>query len=270
MELERRHIRLEGSSNLRDIGGYPTADGMRVKWGRVFRSGSLWGLTAADWQWMDAQGFAVLCDLRSDAERELAPTIWQGRSPPPRTVDRNYDGTILFDRGEGRLADNVGAIESQLYLKFATLLAPSIRGFFQALQEGEAPAVVHCTAGQDRTGLAVSLLLGALGVDRETIYADYLLSPQLRRPDRELDRNALASRADSNAVAAYYSSIVARLGPDAFAPKPLIHANGKPLVDLALTAIEKEWGSVENYVEAELGMGQDQLVRLRTHLLEPA
>lgn len=269
MDLTGRHIQLNGSSNLRDIGGYPAAGGMRVKWGKVFRSGSLWGLTGSDWQWMDEQAICVVCDLRSDAEREIAPTVWRGKIVP-RQVDTIYDGSILFaSRGKQRSA-GVGALEGELYVQFAQLLAASFGGLFHALQSGEAPAIVHCTAGQDRTGLAVALLLGALGVDRATIHADYLLSTQLRRPEFELDRGGLEEMADRNVVAAFYTDLLARHGPNVFEPRPLVDVEGRPLVEIAFTAIEREWGSIEQYLESELGMGPDHLANLRKHMLEAA
>jgi len=269
MELDRRHIQLNGSSNLRDIGGYPAADGMRVKWGKLFRSGSLWALHGSDWQWMDEQGIRVVCDLRSDAEREIAPTVWRGKVPP-RPVDRSYDGEILFARRTPENSAGIGALEGGLYLKFAKLLGKSFGGLFDALQSGEAPAIVHCTAGQDRTGLAVALLLAVLGVPRPMIHADYLLSTQLRRPEFELDRAGLAEIADRNVVAAYYVKLIERHGPTIFNPRPLVDLKGRPLVRTAMDAIEREWGSIEAYFDEELGMGPAERANLRSHLLEPA
>lgn len=268
MESEDRHVQLQGSSNLRDIGGYRTACGRRVRRGRVFRSGSLWGLTEADWGWMDATGFAVLCDLRSDAERDLAPAAW-AVSKPPRQVDAIYDARLLFDRSNRELARGVGGLEASLYATFAQLLAPSFKGLFQALANGDAPAIVHCTAGQDRTGLAVALLLGALGVETDAIHADYLLSTQLRRPAKEMDLDRLSDHADSNVVAAFYVDLIARKGADTFRPKSLVDDAGRPMVTVALAAIERQWGSVDAYLADQLGMGPSELEALRGHLLEP-
>lgn len=267
MDLERRHVRLQGSSNLRDIGGYPTACGRRVKWGHVFRSGALWGLTEADWAWMSERGFAAVCDLRSDAEREITPTRWLVKLAP-RQVDQNYDAALLFGgRGVERTA-GIGALEGELYVLFAKLLAPSFKGLFQSLLEGDAPALVHCTAGQDRTGLAVGLLLTALGVDQATIHADYLLSTDLRRPEHEMNRAQLTALADSNVVAAFYNGLLSRHGPGVFVPKRLLDEQGRPLLEIAFAAIEREWGSIDSYLDAELGIGPTERVRLKDQLLE--
>lgn len=269
MDLQRRHIQLKGSSNLRDIGGYPAAGGKRVKWGAVYRSGALWGLTTDDWRWIEEKGIAGLCDLRSDAEREIAPTIWQGSSVP-QILDQTYDGAALFARSARDPSAGIGAIEGGLYLLFARLLAPSFRGLFHALHDGKKPVIVHCTAGQDRTGLAVALLLGALGVDRETIHADYLLSTELRRPEHEIDRESLSEMSDRNVVAQFYSDLIARHGPSVFTPKRLVDESGRPLVDIALEAIDREWGSVACYLDTELGVGAPQIARLQEMMLEPA
>lgn len=267
MDLERRHVRLQGSSNLRDIGGYPTACGRRVKWGHVFRSGALWGLTETDWTWMGERSFMAVCDLRSDAEREITPTRWLDELKP-RQVDQIYDAALLFGGRGVEQAAGIGALEGELYVRFARLLAPSFKGLFQALLEGEAPALVHCTAGQDRTGLAVGLLLTALGVDQATIHADYLLSTDLRRPEHEMNRIQLVELADSNVVAAFYAGLLARHGADVFAPKRLLDEQGGPLLEIAFAAIEREWGSIDAYLDAELGVGPTQRTQLQDHLLE--
>src|SRR3546814_9462119 len=73
-----RHVPLEGGSNLRDVGGYETADGRSVRWNVIYRSGALSRPSAVDWQWMIERDIGVVCDLRSGEERALAPTDWQG------------------------------------------------------------------------------------------------------------------------------------------------------------------------------------------------
>lgn len=267
MELERRCIRLEGGSNLRDIGGYKAVDGRRIKWGHVYRSGSLWGLTKADWGWIDQRQIRAICDLRSDGEREIAPTVWDARQVPLQ-VDEIYSADHLFTRRRRGSEAGVGEMETRLYGLFSRLLAPSFRGFFRALIEGHVPAIVHCTAGQDRTGLAVSLLLTALGVDRDTIYADYLLSTELRIPKNEMDHSLLPALADSNAVARFYTDLMQERGPDVFKPRRLLDANGIPLVEVALGVIARDWGSLEGYMEEELGVGPAEIRELRDRLLE--
>lgn len=224
MELERRHIRLEGGSNLRDIGGYPAAGGRKVRWGQVYRSGALWRLSVADWEWIKRQRIAAVCDLRSDGERNIAPTVWRG-GPRPRQLDTSYAAEHLSGGHFSAESEvGVGELEIGLYVKFARLLAPSLRELFRALVAGEVPVIVHCTAGQDRTSLAVCLLLSALEVDRAAIHADYLLSTDLRIPRNEIDHTSLAGLADRNVVARFYTELIRQRGPDVFVPRRLIDA----------------------------------------------
>lgn len=268
MNLERRHIRLEGGSNMRDIGGYRCSDGRTVRWGRVYRSGALWRLSAEDWAWIAERDIAALCDLRSREERELAPTTWGG-SGAVRRVDEAYGATLLFSRRQDRDA-GIGEMETHFYLLFARLLAPSLRLFFGALLEEHLPAIVHCTAGQDRTGLAIGLLLSALGVERSAIFADYALSTELRVVDNEMDRAKLAPLADSNPVARFYNETLRIRGIDAFTPRALVNAEGQPLLSVAFAAIEGEWGSLEAYLASELGVDAAGIERLKALLLELA
>ncbi|WP_277873247.1 tyrosine-protein phosphatase [Sphingomonas profundi] len=268
MTVARRHIPLEGGSNMRDIGGYAGADGRTVRWGTIYRSGAISRLTAADWEWIDRRGIATVCDLRAREERDLAPTRWQGRSDV-RRADHAYDANLLFGAERSTLA-GVNEMETSLYLVFARLLAPSFRLFFGALLEGHVPLIVHCAAGQDRTGLAIGLLLTALGVAREDIIADYRLSPSLRRPENELDRTGLEELAHTNPVARFYVAMVKRRGPDVFTPRELVNARGEPLLDDAFAAIRGEWGSIEAYLEEVLGVGPTEIERLRALLLEDA
>jgi protein-tyrosine phosphatase len=269
MMASERHIALEGGSNLRDIGGYETVDGRRVRWNIIFRSGALSRLSAADWQWMSERDIGVVCDLRSGEERALAPTEWQG-GDRTRHVGIAYEAELIFGP-LARLRDptNVGEMGNSLYPLFPRLLASSFRMMFEALLDGHAPLIVHCSAGQDRTGLAIGLLLTALGVPRNVILADYLLSTGLRRVENEIDRRALAGLADSNVVAGFYAQLLKRRGDDAFRPRALLNRQGEPLLLDAFTAIEAEWGSIDKYLDQELGIGADALNRLRDMVLEP-
>ncbi|ARR54726.1 hypothetical protein HY78_15430 [Rhizorhabdus wittichii DC-6] len=266
----QRHVVLPGTSNLRDLGGYAGAGGRKVRWGRLYRSGAMPKLGAADWAWMRAQRIALVCDLRSAAERELAPTRWQGPEHS-RHILADYDPALIYGRPfvPARPGAAVNDLHQGLYGLFVEILAPTFAELFAALLDGEVPVIVHCSAGQDRTGLAAGLLLDLLGVDRDTIYADYLLSTECRRFDNELDRLGVAAFAETNLVARFYTDAIRRNGMDAIKPPKLVDAEGTALLKHGFDAIEAQFGSVERYAERRLKMDAGAIGRLRALYLEP-
>ncbi len=172
--LESRLVPLEGGHNLRDLGGYPTTDGRRVKWGRLFRSAELSGLTAADLEQLAEIPVRTVIDLRRPSEIREAPDrlpasvtgavhlpITAGDPSMLAAPDRRTAARRMEEVYRGLARDN-----QEAFGRFLALLTEPDRG----------PVVFHCAAGKDRTGFAAMLFLAALGVDRETIATDFLLS----------------------------------------------------------------------------------------------
>lgn len=168
--LRRRNIQLPGTSTLRDIGGYQTTDGLRVKWGRIYRSGAMPRFGEEACRCVQQQNVATVVDLRSDAERDLAPCSLIDRHPAGH-LNASYDAALIFPPSAG-FEEEGGAfndLHQSLYAVFAETLAPTYKAMFAALLGNETPMIVHCSAGQDRTGLAIALILTVLGVPKETI-----------------------------------------------------------------------------------------------------
>ena len=166
--LTDRHIDLQGATNFRDMGGYANRSGERVRWGQVFRSDHLAELVAADWAQVSELGIGLVADLRNDRERARWPSGW----PDHLEVEfmmRDFEMDL-------RQLNEVG------YHTLAYQQVELLRGFFRTLAQPDAPRVlIHCTAGQDRTGYPCALLLALLEVPRETILQDYSLSHHQRR-----------------------------------------------------------------------------------------
>src|SRR5277367_5117220 len=85
-----RMIPLQGGRNFRDLGGYTTVDGRRIRWGRVFRSGAISYLTDRDHEYLKPLGIRTVCDLRSPRERQREPIRWG--SDQPDILEWDYDG----------------------------------------------------------------------------------------------------------------------------------------------------------------------------------
>lgn len=175
----QRHLAFAGAINLRDIGGYRGRDGRSVRWGQIYRSGHMAKLDERGQQQLAALGISEIHDFRRPEERRRAPT-----PPLPATVVDGYDMSIgsvskfwdyLFAGGmsDQRAFDLV----LNSYRHCAAEVVPGYRQLFSHLLRDDPGATLfHCAAGKDRTGMAAALILTALGVDREAIVEDYMLT----------------------------------------------------------------------------------------------
>lgn len=243
--VAERLLPLEGGSNFRDIGGYAVAGGRHVRWGMIYRSGGTPLLTEADQARVRGLGFTNMVDLRSDEERVLAPS----------RIDGVPYAAVGYSMGRMGVS---GGMETA-YRAMPTLLAPQIRLIFAKLLRGEGPLVYNCSAGQDRTGFTTALILSALGASQETILADYHLSTTYRRPENEMPRIDPALAA-SNPTAAMFAS--SQRAPNA-KPQPLKTAEGKAFLSFAFEEVAAKWGSVEGYLQKEIGIGPAEIRQLR-------
>src|SRR3990170_8050887 len=174
-----RPLPLEGGSNFRDVGGYPAANVKHVRWGKIYRTGAMPKLTDSDYDYLAGLGIEVVCDLRSTEERQLSPTDAQAMGDA-RYVAVDYPASDIFrnlipSSAAANSLSQSGRVTS-LYREWPVSLAPQYKALFDGLLAGEAPLAFHCSAGQGRTGVATALVLTALGVPRDVIYADYHLS----------------------------------------------------------------------------------------------
>jgi len=181
-ELRRRLLPLEGAENFRDLGGYPAHDGRSVRWGTVYRSDSLATLSPRDLETVDALGLRLVCDFRGDAEVAEEPNLLAER-PPIRYWHRPIGSTAVqpsewrrrFEAGD--LGDVDAGWLTRSYRGMIDQSAAELAAVFRRLAAPEGvPAVLHCTAGKDRTGVAVALLLLLLGVPRDCVVEDYALT----------------------------------------------------------------------------------------------
>jgi protein-tyrosine phosphatase len=183
MEPTPRVLATTGVHNFRDYGGYPVAEGRHLARGRLYRSAELAQPTAADLDLVNSLGLAAIIDLRGRAERLMAPC----RFPAGFSAPVLYaDGETAHAHAAPHVEALVGALDGEqarirmlngyTSMPFRPLLVEVLRLYFRALAESDGPTLVYCTAGKDRTGFAVALLHSALGVHRDDIFEDYLLT----------------------------------------------------------------------------------------------
>ncbi|MBO9678866.1 MAG: tyrosine-protein phosphatase [Acidovorax sp.] len=181
-----RSVPLAGASNFRDLGGYAGAGGRRVKWRRIFRADHLAALTAEDRAHLAALGIARAVDFRGEHERAALgytlPRVEQHvLTIEPTVVQRAQQ---LLQAGHALTAREAVGLMQDTYRGFVGENASRFAQLFALLLASDAPLVFHCTAGKDRTGFAAALVLLALGVPRDVVMQDYLLTNTLyRRPE---------------------------------------------------------------------------------------
>ncbi|MDE1164373.1 MAG: tyrosine-protein phosphatase [Pseudomonas sp.] len=177
---ESVQLRLHGADNVRSLKGMPALCGRHIAGHSLLRGDQLHRLTGDDWQTLQQLGLKTVCDLRSTSERVRYPSVLPAGAM--QHLHLEVTGDVRADpRVAAMLAANPvgqGAREMMLevYRSLPDLLAPRLAALFGVFASGQSPVLIHCAAGKDRTGVAVALLLHALGVAPEVIMADYLLS----------------------------------------------------------------------------------------------
>jgi protein-tyrosine phosphatase len=244
--MERR-IDLEGVSNFRDLGGYQSDSGRRTKWRRFFRSDTLSSLTDDDVDKVCELGVNTAVDLRYREERQLEPSRFL-RHEQVEVLEMG-----LEHRPDASFLDSFESIPdvaafarnymTDNYRNYPFLYAEGYSTLIRRLANGER-VIVHCTAGKDRAGTAAALVLSALGVPRETVFEDYLLT------NRYWDRGGRERPGmDAETVASIFSA-------------------REDYLDAAFTSIETRCGTVERYLEDVLKLESSTLASLRAFCLE--
>jgi protein-tyrosine phosphatase len=255
--MAERHLALEGCLNLRDIGGYRTADRREVRWGCLYRSSELCSLTDADLAAVERLGLAVVVDLRNPWERAVRPSRlppgvevierWSpssGNGPGPRLEEQIPAGDL-----PGRDDDHL----AQVYVDILERFAPEIRVILEtAVDAVERPLLFHCAAGKDRTGMVAAVLLGVLGVPHATIVEDYELTTTFYGA-RRLDDVA---------------KLLADHGVSPEQVRHLVEAR-TPAFEEALHQLHDRWGGYDGYATTVLGVAPDLPAHLRATLTVP-
>jgi protein-tyrosine phosphatase len=240
-----RIIDLEGAVNFRDLGGYATVDGQHTRWRVLFRADGLSELTGDDLAVFRQLGIRTVIDLRTG--HELEQSRFDVEAHP---VEFHHFPFIKSLANDGEFDRAPGFLGAQ-YRQMLDDAAPQIVGALSALAAPDArPAVFHCTAGKDRTGLLSALVLSLLGVPEETVVADYALSGAamarlrakllVKYPDGKLlieDSDAVFSADPSNMVALF-------------------------------AHLKERFGTVSEYA-ASIGVPDEVVASLRRAMLEP-
>ena len=247
--------------NFRDIGGIAAHDGRLVRKGLVYRSegpASFDGLHAAE---LRALGIRLVCDLRSEIERDRDPHRWLTGDVRVLDLDMNTDLRAGSNDGWTYLRDNPtrdGALRAMRhnYAAMPAALLPQLAGFIDALIAGETPMLVHCTAGKDRTGVLLAVLLRALGAAQVDIMQDYLRSDVFAK-----NRAMGKSLADSFDV--YFGFVPA---DEVIETLMGVHP---AFLEAAFAVIDLDWGGMAGYLSVA-GVDRARVAALCDAMLMPS
>ncbi len=226
-----RNVGLVGATNFRDLGGYVGAGGARTRWGRVFRADAL-VLEAPDFEAFRMLGVRSIVDLRSDDEREGTPNVLPDGEHIVESIPLMTSTTVPLPTIDDMLADGetfLAGIYVRLLERAAVIFGRILTGL---AHEARLPAVFHCAAGKDRTGMVAALLLSVLGVSEADILDDYELTSRYRDPSRT---EAIIERLrDERGVTPEVAAAILRTPRWAMAG--------------ALAELERRYGGIEGYL----------------------
>jgi protein-tyrosine phosphatase len=251
-----RLVPLQGAWNFRDMGGYHTANGSRVKWGQIFRSDNLSHLTDRDQALLKQMGIQLVFDFRTPTESKR----WPDRLPNDNSInylqlpvihgEREFD--FYYEKiGKGEVSWLTEEFMIDANIRIIDEYGDTFGNVLHRLAEpNNRPAAFHCAGGRDRTGVCAALILLALGVPDETLIYDYCLSGVFISKHRDKINERIRSRGvNPETVALYYTAT-----PHFFAP--------------VINHIREAYGSSTNYLRSKAGISDDTLALLRKELLE--
>lgn len=233
-------VKMDGAHNFRDLGGYPASGGMTRR-GCFFRSDSLAGLSGADRSWMRQMGITCVLDLRSRKEIEQAPdSLDDSFLYYPVCMSDRMTGAADLKQFPKRL--------SELYIEILNSYQQEMLQVMQVLVERAGkPAVFHCTAGKDRTGVTAMLLLSLAGVPEELIIRDYASSAENMAPVFQ-QQKLMLEKAGWKVPEALFSSPAEEM-------------------ELAMEYLKATWGDTEQYL-ISCGASRTDLMQLKALLVE--
>lgn len=243
-----RLIALEGATNFRDLGGYETHDGRRVRWRRLFRADGLHRLTPADSGTLAALGLEEALDLRYGPERAGEPALLPAAVASVHIGLPDQPANSLLETMHAGGVPSAEAAWTRLrdsYARYPEKYAPACGAILRRLiAAGAPPLLFHCTAGKDRTGFAAAVVLEALDVPRTTIMEDYLLT------NRHWDRG---NREPQGLPREIY--------------EPVFSAREEYLA-ASWAALDREHGGLEGWLDNAVGFGAGEREQLRAAMLE--
>ena len=271
-----RSLSLAGVGNARELGGYTGADGRAVKRGVLLRTARLADATQEDVErLLSVYHLAVDVDFRGDGEVEKAPDpemegveylnihILDDSAGPSEEMEAEIaaleeQGVEIDKITRLRLFQKYGGFTDQMYVDFLSsdVGKAGYTRFFRALLDlpEDRALLFHCSQGKDRTGCGAMLILFALGVDEETVMADFLLTNEYNAALIAEERAYLTENGIGEDELDTFMKMMDQVYPE--------------FMENAIQWMTETYGSPLGYITRELGMTEADIQALRDKFLE--
>jgi protein-tyrosine phosphatase len=260
VRLAERLLPLQGGRNFRDLGGYRTADGRQVRWGRIYRSGVMSALTPGDMTYLAGLGVEVICDLRSSQERRTEPNPFL-KTDAPQVVATDYEmSAAIGDLQRATTREAAVSAFADGYVQFLDVLRPQFTDLFDRLVRRETPLAFNCSAGKDRTGMGSALILSVLGVPRETVVADYALTQVYTPPSGYMRAMAAGSGAGASGITPEMAKAFSRMPHDVLM---VLMGSDPAVMRQALAQVDAKFGGPAELAKARFGLTDAKIAHLR-------
>lgn len=235
----KRALVLQGTSNFRDLGGYPAANGKMVKWNKIYRSADISELSESDLGIMKNNKIATICDLRGPQELQTKPDKYP--------TDTRY---VNLPAGSENVSNtNYGKINRDSMMLGFYSRTDHLKAKYQPLFDellavkNDNSLLFHCTAGKDRTGVGAAIILSALGVDKKYIVADYAATNTFWDNKKMIEMLIKSGMPETNV-------------------KAMMAAN--PMyINTFFETIDKKYHSMEQFLTNELELNETKIKQLR-------
>jgi protein-tyrosine phosphatase len=256
--MQDRVKTFSGVQNFRDFGGYETADGKRVRAGKLFRAAHFANVTEEDVEALNALGVSIIVDLRVPEERRRYPSLWPVDASRTLKHDIEIADTFMgFVKGADVSPGNARNYMLETYqgIPYDEGYSSVYRAAFDRLLSEDGGMIVHCMAGKDRTGILCALIQHALGVPDDHKTADYLLTNQANNLEERLDMFAgFMSELHGGPIS--HDTVRAMAG---------VHED---YLAHAFETMRVRSGSVDAYLSDTLHVGEAERRELRAKLVE--
>ena len=245
-EAPARHLSLAGASNFRDLGGYAGRDGRSTRWRQIFRSNHLGHLTEDDIAVVRGLGVTRAFDFRGAEERQAALCLMNDVTVHSLPVEPTVVAALraIAASGTQLSTDHAAEVMRESYRGYVQQNTRRFQSLFAHMLEDQAPLVIHCTAGKDRTGFACALILHAFGVSKDVIAEDYLLTNRYYR--RDPNNGSELPEDVKNVLGTVQTSFLGA----------------------AFEAIDADYGDLETYFRDGLGLGRPERAALEARYLQ--